>query len=566
MLWTADDTGGVCLWWLNLDTASTQTKPGAGSGAGGGGGDGSIFFSSSQPSSTLSSPPKGFVPDKKRTSISSTLSPNSPTTAPLSPLAHIPKVQVDLVKRWRSTDEDVERGSGGVSSLVMLGTDALLDDPEKSPAMRRAGGGGGGGERGLRGLSQGSHTGSPAAARAGGSRSGSPEGQKKGLAGNAPPSGHLPTIALIQASDNGTISSWDGHDGYMLGKMNIAGIPRPEDEEASRHGRAKGIKSHIPLVDGRWFVPIKPMSEGAQASRSTHHSGEEGEKFLAGLADDLREFVPPDTLPLVPFGSKNQKSPRSPASKWRSGGSVILALGTHAMHPLGQSAAVGAAGGHLEEGQVEEVYDPIVAQRAKVRANQLLYTMLDGSVPSQRMLEQQRREESKRSRASRRRQRQEGMIDGSSMHGSIGEDSSYGGTSYTGSPEPRRIGGAPAPAGAAAGGGGRKPYAAPASDEDDDDEEYSRSNFVSKLRMARSESMTAMEATRGREATPSDKSGGMLQVGMGNDGENDGFRSPALSPKKSGRRATISEEPQGLMYNQAQMSKKEERRARASTK
>ena len=218
------------------------------------------------------------------------------------------------------------------------------------------------------------------------------------------------------------------------------------------------------------------------------------------------------------------------------------------------------------QGQLEEVYDPIVAQRAKVRANQLLYTMLDGSVPSQRMLEQQRREESKRSRASRRRQRQEGMIDGSSMHGSIGEDSSYGGTSYTGSPEPRRIGGAPAPAGAAAGGGGRKPYAAPASDEDDDDEEYSRSNFVSKLRMARSESMTAMEATRGREATPSDKSGGMLQVGMGNDGENDGFRSPALSPKKSGRRATISEEPQGLMYNQAQMSKKEERRARASTK
>ena len=44
---------------------------------------------------------------------------------------------------------------------------------------------------------------------------------------------------------------------------------------------------------------------------------------------------------------------------------------------------------------MEEVYDPIVAQRAKVRANQLLYTMLDGSVPSQRMLEQQRREESK---------------------------------------------------------------------------------------------------------------------------------------------------------------------------
>ena len=68
---------------------------------------------------------------------------------------------------------------------------------------------------------------------------------------------------------------------------------------------------------------------------------------------------------------------------------------------------------------MEEVCDPIVAQRSKVRANQLLYTMLDGSVPSQRMLDQQRREESKRSRASRRRQRQEGMIDGSSMHGSV---------------------------------------------------------------------------------------------------------------------------------------------------
>ena len=204
---------------------------------------------------------------------------------------------------------------------MMLGTDALLDDPEKSPAMRRAGGGGGGGERGLRGLSQGSHTGSPAAARAGGSRSGSPEGQKKGLAGNAPPSGHLPTIALIQASDNGTISSWDGHDGYMLGKMNIAGIPRPEDEEASRHGRAKGIKSHIPLVDGRWFVPIKPMSEGAQASRSTHHSGEEGEKFLAGLADDLRSLYHQTLYLLCRLGRRIRSRPEAPQV---SGGVVDL--------------------------------------------------------------------------------------------------------------------------------------------------------------------------------------------------------------------------------------------------
>ena len=123
--------------------------------------------------------------------------------------------------------------------------------------------------------------------------------------------------------------------------------------------------------------------------------------------------------------------------------------------------------------------------------------------------------------------------------------------------------------GAAAAAAKRRPYVIPDSssdgdgDGDGDGEGYSRSSFVSKLRMARSESQSAMEASQGmprddsasRSPSPDNKTI-PLEVGMGNEGENDGFRSPALSPTRGkAKRATIDT---SLVYNQAQMTKKEE--------